>query len=202
MPGHEQVPEQLATIFSGAQHTPPTPTKRNRGQESTIIDSGSPAVVDYQLGTGAHIILRDIAAFGTCFRIPHVVAAKAGVKQLSSPAFLGEPHSFPLFKYNGASFVEEDYGQRFDGIYPLPIKHALEAFGLQESNRCLFLALGIATNTDPFLLQCLFRRHAHTLEQNNNENAQNKQSKSVPGSRWCWGRRWPWTAVQAWCACS
>ena len=166
MPGHEQVPEQLATIFSGAQHTPPTPTKRNRGQESTIIDSGSPAVVDYQLGTGAHIILRDIAAFGTCFRIPHVVAAKAGVKQLSSPAFLGEPHTFPLFKYGAASFVEEDYGTRFDGIYPVPIQHALTAFDLQESYRCFFLALGIATNIDPFLLQCLFRTHARTLELN------------------------------------
>jgi len=166
MPDHDQVPGQLVTIFTAAQQKPPTPTKRSRAQETTFIDSGSPAVVDYQLGTGAHIILRDIAAFGTCFRIPHVVAAKYGVKQLSSPAFLGEPHSFPLFKYNGASFVEEDYGLRFDGIYPLPINHALEAFGLQESNRCLFLALGIATNIDPFLLQCLFRRHAHTLEQN------------------------------------
>jgi hypothetical protein len=129
--------------------------------EATIIESGSHVVVDYQLGTGAHIILRDIAAFGACFRIPHVA-----VGQLTSPTFSGEPNSFPIFKYNAASFVEEDYGLRFDGIYPLPIQHALEAFGLQESNRCFFLSLGIATNIDPFLLQCLFRTHAHTLELN------------------------------------
>jgi hypothetical protein len=126
----------------------------------------SHVVEDYQLGTGDHIILRDIAAFGACFRIPHLVAPKAGVRQLGVGAESGEPHFFPIFKYNAASFIEEDYGMRFDGIYPVHIQHALEAFGLQETNRCFFLALGIATNIDPFLLQCLFRTHAHKLELN------------------------------------
>jgi hypothetical protein len=137
----------------------PTPTKRGHDKPSNVVE-------DYQLGTGDHIMLRDIAAFGACFRIPQVVAPKAGVRQLCVETESGEPHNFPVFKYNAASFIEEDYGLRFDGIYPVHIQHALEAFGIQETNRCFFLALGIATNIDPFLLQCLFRTHAHTLELN------------------------------------
>jgi hypothetical protein len=73
---------------------------------------------------------------------------------------------FPIFEFYQAAFIVDDYGTTFTGVYPDHVQKVLDAFNLNETNRCFFLALGIGTNIDPFLLQCLFRRHARYLTQN------------------------------------
>ena len=119
---------------------------------------------DYQLGIGAHIMLRDIAEFGKPLFIPiHKIHMKhwTGLGKKSRV-----PISFPIFEFNKAQFIESDFGLTFGGIYPDSVQKVMNAFRLDETNRCFYLALGIATNNDPFLLQCLFRKHAKYLDHN------------------------------------
>jgi hypothetical protein len=73
---------------------------------------------------------------------------------------------FPIFEFRQAAFIIDDYGMNFTGVYPDHVQKVLDAFKLDETNRCFFLALGIGTSIDPFLLQCLFRRHARYVIQN------------------------------------
>ena len=119
---------------------------------------------DYLLGIGAHIMLRDTAEFGKPFFIPmHKIHMKnrTGLGKKSRDCI-----TFPIFAFEEAQFIESDLGITFGGIYPDSVRKVLDAFQLDESNRCFFLCLGFATNIDPFLLQCLFRTHAKYLLHN------------------------------------
>jgi hypothetical protein len=119
---------------------------------------------DAQLDIGALIMLRDVAQLGTCLRIPlmpldkhHCITPKVGITG---------GVKFPIFEFRQAAFIIDDYGMNFTGVYPDHVQKVLDAFKLNETNRCFFLALGIGTSIDPFLLQCLFRRHARYVIQN------------------------------------
>ncbi len=102
---------------------------------------------------------------------------------------------YPTIKIKTLNFVVHNYGDRFDRIYPSHIQKMFHAFPqLNEENRSFFLTLGIGAGLDPFLLQCLFRKHAERLLQ--------RQNKSLPISQmnqllhaggmvdnvlsWCW----------------
>ena len=148
-------PKNLAPIFVRATESvtpknfvaPPKPASELRPSE-------------YKLNIGASIMLRDVAEFGTCLRVP--ISYVTGTKNYVQHAEL----RFNTFQYKTARFIEDDYGLKFCSIYPNHVQKVLHAFNLDEGNRCFFLALGIATNTDPFSLQCLFRTHASFLHLN------------------------------------
>lgn len=130
-----------------------------RGVECTPLSDS-----DAQLDIGAIIMLRDVAQLGTCLRSPLMPVPKFNC---NTPT-VGIPGGvkFPIFLFQQAAFIDDDYGMTFTGVYPDHVQKVLDAFQLNETNRCFFLALGIGTNTDPFLLQCLFRRHALYMIQN------------------------------------
>jgi hypothetical protein len=115
-----------------------------------------------QLNIGARIMLRAVA------EEPHFFIPKHILPQKGKPVVgsLKKGVSFPRFVLDNASFIESDLGLKFRGIYPDNVQKVLDTFELDETNRCFFLSLGIATNNDPFLLQCLFRKHAKYLDLN------------------------------------
>ena len=146
---------------------PARPTVGKRAVECTPLSDSSA-----QLDIGASIMLRDVAQLGTCLRIPLMPVAKFSC----NPQTVGNCNQrtvgisgrvkFPIFQFQQAAFIDDDYGMHFTGVYPDHVQKVLDAFQLNEPNRCFFLALGIGTNTDPFLLQCLFRSHARYVIQN------------------------------------
>jgi len=78
---------------------------------------------------------------------------------------------YPTIKIKTSNFVVHNYGDRFDRMYQSHIQKIFHAFPqLNEENRSFFLALGIGAGLDPFLLQCLFRKHAERLLQRQNKN--------------------------------
>lgn len=119
---------------------------------------------DAQLDIGALIMLRDVAQLGSCLRMP----LRPAERQYCNPPTVGIRAGvrFPIFQFEQAVFIDDDYGTKFTGSYPDHVQKVLDAFQLDETNRCFFLALGIGTNIDPFLLQCLFRRHARYIIHN------------------------------------
>ena len=140
------------------QHMPCGTTGRPQAEWKQLCDS------EYLLGIGAHIMLRDAAEFGKPFFIPmHKIHVKnsTGLGANSRDCI-----KFPIFAFKEAQFIESDLGITFGGIYPDSVQKVLKAFELDESNRCFFLSLGFATNIDPFMLQCLFRKHAQYLRHN------------------------------------
>jgi hypothetical protein len=119
---------------------------------------------DAQLDIGALIMLRDVAQLGTCLRLPLMPVAK---QHCYTPTVgIRGSVKFPIFEFEQAAFIIDDYGTNFTDVYPDHVQKVLDVFKLNETNRCFFLALGIGTNIDPFLLQCLFRRHARFVTQN------------------------------------
>jgi hypothetical protein len=116
---------------------------------------------DLQLALGVNIMLRGVSEFQTWYAIPKLSGSSASMIGTTSSNI-----GFPVFKHKGASFVDSDYGMHFSSIYPPWIQSVLHAFNLDESYRCFYLALGIALNYDPFMLQCLFRSHSKFLSQN------------------------------------
>lgn len=110
---------------------------------------------------GVNILLRGVSECHTWYTTPQVSPPPA-----PSIGMTGVNLGFPLFKHKGASFIVSDYGMHFSSIYPPWIASALHAFKLDESYRCFYLVLGIALKCDPFMLQCLFRSHAHLLLEN------------------------------------
>ena len=116
-----------------------------------------------QLNIGARIMLRAVAEEHHFFIPKHILPQKGKPAVGSS---LVKSVSFPMFVLDNASFIESDLGLKFRGIYPDNVQKVLDTFKLDETNRCFFLSLGIATNNDPFLLQRLFRKHAKYLDLN------------------------------------
>ena len=148
---------------------------RNRGEAALAVPArptaGQSAVEctplsdsDAQLDIGALIMLRDVAQLGTCLRIPLMPVANH--KCYTPTVGISGGVKFPIFEFEQAAFIIDDFGTNFTGVYPDHVQKVLDAFKLNETNRCFFLALGIGTSIDPFLLQCLFRRHARYVIQN------------------------------------
>ena len=110
---------------------------------------------------GVQIMLREISGPNKFIRVPHPhIKSTSNHTQRIGTSMGSANVSFPLFEYQGTQFVEEDFGIRFSRVYPAHIRQILSTFNLEESNRCFFITLGIATGYDPFMLQCLFRKHA------------------------------------------
>ena len=81
---------------------------------------------------------------------------------LRAPAY---PGLYKEWRISNQTFLDIDYGMRFGLIYPRHVHLILEMYPvLDESNRCFFMTLGIATDLDPFHLQCAFRRHVKKLQ--------------------------------------
>jgi hypothetical protein len=121
---------------------------------------------------GVHIMLREISGPKKFIRVSHPYIKSTGWNGTNYTHCIGThpQHSargldvrFPLFEHNGTKFVEEDFGTKLSRVYPAHIRQILSAFNLEESNRCFFITLGIATGCDPFMLQCLFRQHAASI---------------------------------------
>jgi hypothetical protein len=43
---------------------------------------------------------------------------------------------FPIFEFRQAAFIIDDYGMNFTGVYPDHVQKVLDAFKLDETNRC------------------------------------------------------------------
>jgi len=115
---------------------------------------------------GVQIMLREISGPNKFIRVPHPFVKSTSnhyTECIGTSLKDSNVHSnvrFPLFEHNGTQFVEEDFGTKFSRVYPAHIRQIISTFNLEESNRCFFITLGIATGYDPFMLQCLFRKHA------------------------------------------
>ena len=138
---------------------PARPTVGQSAVECTPLSDS-----DAHLDIGAFIMLRDVAQLGTCLRIPLMPVANH--KCYTPTVGISGGVKFPIFEFEQAAFIIDDFGTNFTGVYPDHVQKVLDAFKLNETNRCFYLALGIGTNIDPFLLQCLFRRHARYVTQN------------------------------------
>jgi len=128
-----------------------------------------------QFTLGVQIMLREVSGPQKYIRVPHPYTKITGrnVDQVTEclrthPQVTGNGRyiGFQLFEFKGTQFVEEDFGTKFSRIYPAHIRQIISAFNLEESNRCFFITLGIATGNDPFMLQSLFRKHAKFLQNN------------------------------------
>jgi hypothetical protein len=75
------------------------------------------------------------------------------------------PGLYKEWRISNQAFLDIDYGMRFGLVYPRHVHLILEMYPvLDESNRCFFMTLGIATGLDPFHLQCAFRQHVKKLQ--------------------------------------
>ena len=148
--------------MGGAASTSLVPARPTIGQ--SVVECSPLSDADAQLDIGALIMLRDVAQLGSCLRMPLMLVQQ----QYCNPPTVGirEGVRFPIFQFEQAAFIDDDYGTKFTGSYPDHVQKVLDAFKLDETHRCFFLALGIGTNIDPFLLQCLFRRHARYIIHN------------------------------------
>lgn len=80
-------------------------------------------------------------------------------------AMTSYPGEYTEWSMGSKKFLESDYGMKFGLIYPRHVHLILEMYpALDESNRCFFMALGIAAGLDPFHLQCAFRKQVNKLQ--------------------------------------
>jgi hypothetical protein len=117
---------------------------------------------------------------------PYMCNAKLNAKNCDDKLELETIHSNNFFVYN--------FENHFDRGYPSHIRKILQAFpDLNEDNRSFFLALGIGTGMDPFLLQCLFRIEGERILRVGKTQERSIQSLVHPGLhvdsevlKWCW----------------
>jgi len=74
------------------------------------------------------------------------------------------PGGYNTWSLRDKKFLESDFGMKFGLVYPRHVHLILEMYpALDESNRCFFMALGIAAGLDPFHMQCAFRKQINKL---------------------------------------
>ena len=117
---------------------------------------------------------------------PYMCNARLDPKNNDDKLQLETIHSNIFFVYN--------FENHFDRGYPSHVRKILQAFpDLNEDNRSFFLALGIGTGMDPFLLQCLFRIEGERILRVSKTQERSIQSLVHPGLhvdcevlKWCW----------------
>jgi hypothetical protein len=109
----QTAPTNLAPIFVQAAESltpknfvaPPKPAS-----ETPSVQCRELRPSEYQLNIGASIMLRDVAEFGTCLRVP--ISYVTGTKNYVQHGEL----RFKTFEYKHARIIEDDYGLKFCSI--------------------------------------------------------------------------------------
>jgi Ulp1 protease family, C-terminal catalytic domain len=156
-PAKWEAPKQTPSSGKKVAATQPATTAEHTTTWKQRLDS------DRKFTLGINIMLRSVSHKHTWYQIPKVVVAHWDLSVVTIGT-TAKNDGFPVFKYKGASFIDNDYGMQF--AYPSWIQSVLHSFDMNETYRCFYLALGIATSIDPFMLQCLFRMHSKLVARN------------------------------------